>query len=236
MSFASLQDALEQSARGAIASAKANDIENLVNLIVMARPSLKDKAAAYAAAIRDGKVEAMTWQGAVKNCKTGSNYITFSDDANKFALWEASPGTGGTAGTNQASSNQLDVATWVGLYMNHDVQNLTFEEIERLGKVRVKYGEQNRPPRLMPLREFLINRITKEYRLGSTSAEINARLSFAGNSNERGGFRFDPKEPMVVVVGDSIPTLEITGLSGTMAGSTPTLTLQPHLKGWRVRL
>lgn len=236
-SISTLYDALDAAAQGALSDKKAVDIETVTNLIVQARPSLKSKAGEYAVRIRDSKVERISWQSSDLNCNSADSYVTFTSDANKFALWEVNEGTAGTVGTNQSGSNQLDIITWVGLYCNYNIQAATLEEVQRLGKVLIQYGEQQRPSRLVPLREFLIQRLRREFKYHATAqTEINALLEFAGSSGQVPGFRFDPHEPMVVVTGDSRPMLEIRGLSGSIAGSSPPFTLQAHVKGFRVRL
>lgn len=229
----SLYDTLDRLSRGAIADAKAIDIETLTNWIVMARPSMKSLASGIAAKIRDSKVETMSWEGNVLTAITAGSYVSFSADANKFALWEASQGVGGTVGVNNAGSNQLDIATWAALYYNHDAVQPTIDQMMNLGKVFIQYGEQQRPNRLWLLRDFMVQRIEKDYRLSAAVSEVNAYMRMAGNSGLIGGFKFDPQEPMIVTTSDSRPLLQISGLSGAATGP---LTLQLHVKGYRIRL
>lgn len=239
MGLATLYDALELAADGALAERKALDIEQLTNWIVQARPSMEHKAGEFAVRVRDGKVEKFSWQGTELDCNNGSNaYKTFTEDANKFALWEVNEGTPGTVGSNQSGNNQIDIITWAGLYCNYNIQALTLEDVLCKGKVLIQYGEQNgRPNRLVPLREFLIHPLRREFKYHATAqTEINAFLEFNGSAAVKPGFRFDPWEPMVVVTADSRPMLEIKGLTGTIPGSSPPFTLQLHAKGFRIRL
>lgn len=215
-------------------------IQALTNKIIQARPGLKSTASAIAEKIAQGRVETLEWEGSVLNAVDTGNYINFASNANQFAFWDVTGnGTQGTVGTNTAGSNQIDIITWFAININTTCQAATLAEVFNLGRMNIQYGEQTRPNRTnLPLSDAIVQRFRKDYLLGSTSSEINALLYRDGNS-ARGmgnGFPFDGHEPMIVIPGDSRPLMYISGLSSTVAGSSPALTLQMHCRGYRVRM
>lgn len=216
-------------------------IQTLTNKIIQARPGLKSTASAIAEKIAQGRVETLEWEGSVLNCLSTADYINFSTNANQFAFWDVTGnGTQGTVGTNTAGSNQIDIITWFAININTTWQAATLAELFNLGRMNIQYGEQTRPNRTnLPLSDAIVNRFRKDYSVAAAaSTEINALLYRDGNS-ARGmgnGFPFDGHEPMIVIPGDSRPLMYISGLSGTMAGSSPALTMQMHVRGYRVRM
>ena len=226
-----LMDAIETQAEFNRRSQKARMSRGLFMQILKGRPSLQDNPS-MARKIAQGTIESFFWVGTQLNWKTGTTYITFSSDANKYALWEVAEGTGGTYGTNQASANFLDVVLWAGIILNYDVQAATLDEICSLGKATIQYGEQGRPNRTIALQELLVQDFYRIFDLDvDTVSEAGAiPIPF------KGGFYFDRNEPMVVVPQDSRPAIEIKGLSSTIAGSTPILKGQLAVRGIRVRL
>lgn len=224
-----LIDAVEKQAEFNAKLKKAMISKGLFTQIVRARPSMD---VGFARQVGKGIVESMYWSGTQYNAKTGSNYVDFSDNAYKFALWEVSEGTGGTVGSNQANANSLDVVLWTGIKVNWDIQGATLQEICQLGKVTIQYGEQGRPDRIVPLQEFIVHPSTIQYDL-DTDADVEKGVY---PLPQVGGFFFDRNEPMVVRPQDSRPSLTISGLSSTIAGSTPILKFQLVVRGIRVRL
>lgn len=224
-------DAIEQQAGLNRRRQKARMSKGLFLKVVAGRPGLRDNAV-MARKIANGTIESFFWTSSQVNWKTGSDYIAFSSDANKIALWETAEGTAGTYGSTQSSANFLDIILWVGLAVNYDIQAATLDDIRTKGKVVVQYGEQGRSNRVIALQEFLVNDFYRVFDLDAdTVSEAGAiPLPFTG------GFYFDKNEPMVVVPQDSRPSLEIKGLSGTIPGSTPILKVQTAVRGLRVRL
>lgn len=218
----------------------ATFIQALTNKIVQARPGLKSTAASIAQKIAEGRVETLEWESSVLNIVSSGSYVDFNAVANQFALWDVTGnGTAGTVGTNTAASNQIDILTWFAFNVNTTLQALTLAEMFNLGRMNIQYGEQTRPNRTnLPLSDAIVNRLRKDYTVGSTSAEVNALLYRDGNSamGPGNGFRFDGHEPMIVIPGDSRPLIYLSGLTGTVAGSSPAATLQLHVRGYRVRM
>lgn len=241
ISLGNLDAVLRTIAVNGMESRISNFIQALTNKIVQARPGLKSTASSIAQKIAEGRVETLEWEGPVLNCLSTADYINFSTNANQFAFWDVTGnGTQGTVGTNTAGSNQIDIITWFGLNLNTTVQAATLAEMFNLGRMNIQYGEQTRPNRTnLPLSDALVQRFRKDYAVAAAaSAEYNALLFRDGNS-ARGmgnGFPFDGQEPMIVIPGDSRPLMYISGLSGVMAGSSPALTLQMHVRGYRVRM
>jgi hypothetical protein len=216
-------------------------IEALTNKIVQARPGLKSTASGIAQKIAEGRVESLEWEGAVLNAVDTGNYINFQTNANQFAFWDTTGnGTEGIVGTNTAGSNQLDIITWFGFNVNTTLQAATLAEIFNLGRMNIQYGEQTRPNRTnLPLSDAIVQRFRKDYSVAAAaSTEINALLFRDGNSarGQGNGFPFDGHEPMIVIPGDSRPLVYLSGLTGTVAGSTPAFTIQMHVRGYRVRM
>lgn len=221
--------------RGAVNNAdavKARLANGIFKNMLDARPGLLSAAPGIAQKLAQSKIEALNWRGTTLNCVSAGSYVDFAANAQKFALWQSTDGVQGVVGTNTASSNEIDVITWIGFYVNYTIQAATFQEIAQLGTVTIQYGEQSRVNRVMRLERFTANQIARQYDLDTDGAvEKNAIPGFWGS-----GFLFDQWEPMVVIPGDSRPMLQIGGLTGTVAGSSPALTLQMHVRGIRIRL
>lgn len=231
-----MEDSLNASIqRGAVNNAdavKARLANGIFKNMLDARPGLLSAAPGLAQKLAQSKIEALNWRGTTLNCKTGSNYVDFAANAQKFALWQSTDGVQGVVGTNTASSNEIDLITWIGFYVNYDIQAATYQEIAQLGTVTIQYGEQSRVNRVMRLERFTANQIARTFNLNvAAAAESSATPGFWGS-----GFLFDSWEPMVVIPGDSRPMLQIGGLTGAIAGSSPALTLQMHVRGIRIRL
>lgn len=222
--------------RGAVGNSnaqKARLANQVFKSMLDARPGLLSSSPGIAQKLAQSRMEALNWRGTTLNCDAGaSTYVDFAANAQKFALWQSTDGVQGVVGTNTASSNEIDVITWVGFYVNYTIQAATFEEIAQLGTVTVQYGEQTRVNRVMRLERFTANQIARTFNLNvAAAAEVNATPGFWGT-----GFLFDSWEPMVIIPGDSRPMLQIGGLTGTIAGTSPALTLQMHVRGIRIRL
>lgn len=231
-----MEDSLNASIQGgAVRNAdavKARLANGIFKNMLDARPGLLSAAPGLAQKLAQSKIEALNWRGTTLNCVSAGSYVDFAANAQKFALWQSTDGVQGVVGTNTASSNEIDVITWVGFYVNYNIQAATFQEISQLGQVIVQYGEQSRVNRYMRLERFTANQIARQFDLNAAAtAEKNAVPGFWGT-----GFLFDQWEPMVVIPGDSRPMLQIAGLTGTVAGSSPALTLQMHVRGIRIRL
>jgi hypothetical protein len=216
-------------------------IQQLTNKIVQARPGLKSTASSIAQKIAEGRVESLEWEGAVLDCDAGaSTYINFASNANQFAFWDTTGnGTEGTVGSNTAGSNQIDIITWFAFNFNTTLQAITLDELFNLGRMNIQYGEQTRPVRTnLPLSDALVNRFRKDYLIAAANTELNALYYRDGNSarGSGNGFAFDGHEPMIVIPGDSRPLVQISGLTGTIAGTSPAITLQMHARGYRVRM
>lgn len=230
-----LSQAIEQQADFNRKTNKARISRDLFTSIMTARPSLQGNWP-IAQKIAQGVVETMFWSGTRLNLDAGGGvFIDLSANANKFALWEAQEGTGGTAGLNVANANQLDVIFWAGLVLNFDVQSPTLQQIEQLGKVIIQYGEQQRPNRNIVLQDFLVRPYYRVFDLNTATTGVAQGVI---PEPFLGGFFFDRNEPMVVVPSDSRPLLQIDGLAAgaAIAGAAPNLNLQLVVRGVRVRL
>jgi hypothetical protein len=221
--------------RGAVNNSnvqKARLANQVFKNMLDARPGLLSSSPGIAQKLAQSRMEALNWRGTTLNCVDTGNYVNFAANAQKFALWQSTDGVQGVVGTNTASSNEIDVITWVGFYVNYTIQAATFQEIAQLGTVTIQYGEQTRVNRVMRLERFTCNQIARTFNGNvAAAAEVNATPGFWGS-----GFLFDSWEPMVVIPGDSRPMLQIGGLTGTVAGSSPALTVQMHVRGIRIRL
>lgn len=209
---------------------KAQLAQSLTRTFALSRPAVADEAAKVASAIVEGEVETLDWQHTVKDWSSSGSYINFADDANLIFPWEK-----GTA-TNQAKSGQWDVVQWSGFVLNHNIQAATLAELQQKGVVEIHWGDAKTPKREVPLENFLMTRINKFTSQGALASGAAPLETHVEQRYSGFGFSFDPHRLLVVRPGDRDPKFKIIGLAGTIAGSSPALTVQYKFKGIRVRV
>lgn len=222
--------AIRQDVENVSQEQKANVAQALTRTLVAARPAIKDEAEKIANAVIEGVVETLDFQHPVKDWVSSGNYIDFTADANKIYPWENG------AATNQAKRGQYDLIQWCGFQLNAAVQLATIEELQQLGNVELHWGDAMTPTRRVPLQQFLVTRTSRYFAQGELASGAAPLVEHNTLHTSGTGFYFDPNRFMVVSPGDRDPHMQILGLSGAVAGSSPALTVQYRFRGVRIRI
>jgi hypothetical protein len=202
----------------------------LTRVIGNARPAVKDEAEKIAHAAVEGVVETLDFYAPVKNWVDTGNYIDFANEEHHIFPWEKG------AANNQAKRGQYDLIQWVGFAVNPDVQLATLREIIEKASVELHWGDASTPTRRVPLENFLFTRIGRFFAQGALDSGAAPLVEHVTLHSSGTGFYFDPNRFMVVTPGDRDVHMRILGLSGSVAGSSPALTMQYRFRGVRIRV
>ncbi|MEE9312189.1 MAG: hypothetical protein V3V10_07215 [Planctomycetota bacterium] len=207
--------------------AEVGDVKVARQLVVTAvqgRRSAGEDANKIVAIADGGDVDRAMLRLDLVNLKTGADYIDTETEANRIYPWKD-----GSA-SRPSDGNTLHVWTHMALILNSDIQQATLDELFENGELVIHHGDKGQDDIVVPLHTVL-NKYGKAQYVGGGATDVSIEAAVAPGFAKK-WFAFGGKHPLVVLPTDTKVYCYIRGLTGTIAGSTPILSIIPMFKGY----